>query len=168
MSLMIKELKSLAAGTEIKGLSLTIKTGRKSFAGPDGDWWQEVVFFDSSGEMTGHILIESQASLWQSKTILCILAAEIQDTDERRKEGVKLVVTECFDTAPNLSYDQKQELYTEDWKKLREDEIKGKVRHGLTCAYIEGYTRLSGVLPEAGVNRKKDILEWQDFIITGE
>jgi len=175
MNIMVKDLKSMAAGTEVKGFPLMIKTARKAFKDTDGTTYQEVVLMDSSGEMTAHILLEftgeeSQGhhtgtagfSLWKSKTNICIMDGVLQDTDERKKEGIKLVVYECFDAATPLTYDQGQELNAEDWKKLREDEIKGKIRHGLCCAILSG-----GEDPMA-IYGKDYILNLQDFIMTGE
>lgn len=165
---MIKDLKKLAAGTEIKGLILTIKTARKPFPDAEGTFWQEVVFFDSSGEMTGHIQVESESMLWQSKTNICIMNGEIQDTDERRKETEKLVVFECFNALPNLTYDQKQDMQAEDWKQLRQDEIKGKIRHGQVCGYMDACVirpKMTGPEVEAV---KESILYWQEFVMTGE
>lgn len=167
---MIKELKAMAAGTEVKGFPLLIKTARKAFSDGDSVAWQEVVFMDASGEMLGHIYLgdgvikeghhagPATFPLWKSKERVCILQAEIQDTDERKREDTKLVVTECFNMAVNLTHDQIQDLQEEEWKKLREDEIKGKIRHGLVCA-----DKAAGKIPD-----KVDILAWQDFIMTGE
>ena len=170
---MIADLKKMAAGTEVKGLPLMIKTARNTFTDAEGTTFQEVVFMDSSGEMTGHILLEVTDNKptghhtgaaafveWKSKTNLCIMDGVLQDTDERKKDGVKLVVFECFNAATPLSYDQGQDLQAEDWKKIREDEIRGKIRHGLSCAYIT-----SGANP---MDSKELILEITDFIMTGE
>lgn len=182
---MIKDLKNMAAGTEIKGFPLLIKTARKSFRDAEGTTYQEVVFMDASGEMTGHILLEYTGkehqeghhtgtagfSLWKSKTNLCIMDGVIQDTDERKKEGMKLVVYECFDAATPLTYSQDQDLNAEDWKKLREDEIKGKIRHGLLCAFIQS----NQIKPDTTSGKehipkfaKTIINELVDFIMTGE
>jgi hypothetical protein len=170
---MIKDLKQMAEGTEVKGLPLMIKTARKTFTDAEGTTFQEVVFMDASGEMTGHIVLQptdreqngdyhtvGEFTPWKSKTNLCITNAVLQDTDERKKEGVKLVVFECFDAATPLNYEQVQEMQAEDWRKLREDEIRGKIRHGLCCSYIT-----SGANP---MDSKKLILDITDFIMTGE
>jgi len=181
MSLMIKDLKSMAAGTEVRGFPLLIKIARQPFRDTDENVWQEVVFMDSSGEITGHILLATNSpepkghhtgtagyEPWQSKQRLCVMDGEIQDTDIRKKEGVKIVITECFDLAVNLTFDQRQELQAEDWKKLREDEIRGKIRHGLSCSFVRGYAEKHGTMPKPDIDRKMNILEWQDFIMTGE
>jgi hypothetical protein len=168
----IKDLKSMAEGTEIKGLPLMIKTARKTFRDAEGTTFQEVVFMDASGEMTGHILLESTGDepgtghhegasgfkLWQSKTNLCIMDAVLQSTDERKKEGNKLVVFDCFNAATPLSYDQQQDLQAEDWKRIREDEIRGKVRHWVVCSYIQN----------KGAYSKNKVREDVEFIVTGE
>ena len=166
---MIKDLKKMAAGTEVKGLPLMIKTARNTFRDAEGTTFQEVVFMDATGEMTGHILLEvsdsdshgrqnvDQFVRWKSKTNLCIMDGILQDTDERKKEGVKLVVYECFDAATPLSYEQNQGLQEEEWRQLREDEIKSKIRHGLVCA-----DKSAGKTPD-----KEDILMWVEFIMTG-
>lgn len=146
----------MAAGTPVKAFPLLIKTARKVFADASGDKWQEVVFMDSSGEMTGHIAMEGNVP-WKSKDNLCIMEATIQDTDERGRQGVKLVVTDCFDTATPFTYDQGQEMSAEDWRKGREDEVKSKVRCWLVASSIQG-KNLS----------KVEIIEWQDFVIDGE
>ena len=172
----------MAVGTEIKGLPLYIRTGRGTFRDAEGVLYQEVRFMDKSGEITGHIIQDEPESteyqshkttglppgIWRSNQTLCIMNGVIQDTDERKKEGVKIVIYECFDTAVNLSYEQGQELQAEDWKKLRGEEIRGKIRHGLSCAYIEGYTKKVGVVPKPDRERKGLIIEWQEFVLTGE
>jgi len=168
---MIKDLKSMAAGTEIKGFPLMIKTARKPFKDADGTTYQEVVFMDATGEMTGHILLEmgeTEFIRWKSKTNLCIINAQLQFTDERCKESNKLVVFECFDAATPIGYDQSQDLQAEDWKQLRQDEIKGKIRHGLACSFIRGYAQKHGTVPLPDTDRKMNILAWQDFIMTGQ
>ena len=174
---MIKDLKKMAAGTEIKGFPLMIKTARQTFKDAEGTTYQEVVFMDASGEMTGHILLEvvgeeheghhtgsAAFSLWKSKTNICIMDGVLQDTDERKKEGIKLVVFECFDAATPLTFDQSQELQAEDWKRLRQDEIKGKIRHGLVCV-ARRELGLKGPLSQM---HKQMILSDVDFILTGE
>ncbi|KKK98992.1 hypothetical protein LCGC14_2637230 [marine sediment metagenome] len=171
MTTRIKDLKSMAAGTEIKGMPLMIKTARKPFTDAEGTTYQEVVFMDATGEMTGHILLEmgeSEFILWKSKTNICIMDGILQDTDERKKEGIKLLVYECFDTATPLTYDQNQDLQAEDWKRLRQDEIAGKIRHGICCSLIQRI-RIEGrinILPDKQM--KDDINELADFILTGE
>jgi len=159
---MIKEMKNLAAGTEVKGFPLLIKTARKTFKDAEDNVWQEVVFMDSSGEITGHIAMEGNVP-WKSKDNLCIMEATIQDTDERGRQGIKLVVTDCFDTATPFTYDQGQEMQAGDWKKMHEDEIKGKIRHGIVCAMIQAPNNKP---PTANDPKTEEYINaWVDFII---
>lgn len=166
---LIKDLKNMPEGTEVKGFPLCIKTARKSFRDADGLTWQEVVFMDASGEILGHILLGEDGEpvghggispfhQWQSKTNICIMEGTVQYTDERKKDAMKLVVTECFDVATPLTWGQTQDIEAENWQKMREEEIKGKIRHGLVCA-----DKSAGKTPD-----KDDILMWQNFIMTGE
>lgn len=170
MNLMIKDLKTYAAGTLVKGFPLLIKTARKAFTDANEVTWQEVVFMDSSGEITGHIYLpEDEGKVcWKSKTNICIMNGTIQDTDERKREAVKIVVTECFDAATPLTFDQGQDMQAEDWRRLREDEIKGKIRHGLVCSLIRTGQITKGEAPINDANVKSCVNRWVDFIITGE
>ena len=178
---MIADLKKMAAGTEVKGLPLMIKTARKTFTDAEGTTLQEVVFMDVSGEMIGNIVLVAsdrdrsndyhkagEFTPWKSKTNLCIMDGILQDTDERKKEGVKLVVFECFDAATPLSYEQGQDMQAEDWRRIREDEIRGKIRHGMSCSFIQGFARREGDVPAVSESYTKYILAWTEFIMTGE
>lgn len=177
---MIKDLKNAAEGTEVKGFPLLIKTARKPFKDAEGTAFQEVVFMDSSGEMTGHILLEytgeepqghhagsSAFHLWTSKTNLCIMDGVIQSTDERKKESVKLVVYNCFDAATPLTFDQQQDLQAEDWKQMRQDEIKGKIRHGIVCSMIKR-SHSGPITLKFTDEQKEEIAALVNFVMTGE
>lgn len=182
MNLMIKDLKSMAAGTEIKGLPLYIRTARGTFRDADSVLFQEVRFMDKSGEITGHILqdepdeTEYQShkttglppGIWRSKQTICIMNGVIQDTDERKKEGVKIVIYECFSTAVNLSYEQGQEIDAEDWKQDRQDEIMGKIRHGIICAMISQNPKNGNITLIPNERCKEEVNTLVDFIMTGK
>ena len=184
MPTMIKDLKRMAAGTEVVGIALAIKVGRKAERDPDGSIWQSVVFIDSSGELPGRILLADNAELgehkdqagyrvWKTKEHIVVMRGQMQDADERKKETEKLVVFECFDAVPPLSYDQTQAWQSDDadeWREARKEEIRGKVRHGVSCAVIQGCMsnpQSHGNLPLLEYN-KASINAWVDFIITGE
>lgn len=179
----IKDLKGMAAGTEVKGLILCIKTARRPFRDGDGNVIQEVVFIDTTGEMLGHILLASNIAedkftrhhtgaaeyhVWQSKNNVCIMDAVIQDADERKKEAEKLFVTDCFDACLTISYDQGQDMSVEDWRKGREDEVKSKIRCWLVASYIEGHASSTGFAPTVSKERKGIINEWTEYVLTGE
>ena len=175
MKTTIAEIKKLPIGTELKGFPLLIKTARAAFTDGEKKNWQEVVFMDASGEMIGQILLpESKenaysgrsrigvAASWKSKTNLCIMQATIQMTEDRNRQDTKLVVTDCFDTATPLTYDQQQDLTADEWQRLHVEEIEGKIRHGLTIAWVQATKRLNITLPE-----KKMINELVEFVKHG-
>jgi len=174
----IKELKNMVDGTKISGVPLLIKTARATFRDAEENIWQEVVFMDATGEITGHILQDSyeseykshkttgDAPFWRSKQRICVMEATIQDADIRRKEASKIVITECFNLAIRLTFEQRQELTDEDWKQLRQDEIKGKIRHGIICAMIQSPSNKPPNANDPKVNEYVNALV--DFIITGE
>jgi len=156
MKTTIAEIKKLPVGTELKGFPLLIKTARAAFTDGDKKNWQEVVFIDASGEMIGNILLPEPkenaysgrgrtgvATAWKSKTNLCIMCATVQTTEDRNRQDVKIVVTDCFDTATPLTYDQHEELTADEWQRLHVEEIEGKIRHGLTIAWVQTQKRLS-------------------------
>lgn len=179
---MIKDLKKMAAGTEIRGFPLFIRTARGTFRDADGVLFQEVRFLDKSGEITGHILQDEPGvseyqshkttglppGIWRSKQTICIMNGVLQDTDERKKEGVKIVISECFSTAVSLSYEQGQEVEAEDWKQLRQDEIKGKIRHGICCSLIQRVSSQGKINIVPNKEMKSEINELVDFVIKGE
>jgi len=152
MKTTIAEIKKLPVGTELRGFPLMIKTARKVFS-VDGDKpCQEVVFIDFSGEMLGHILLPTVEKrdqrtanyvAWKSKTNLCIMQATIQATEDHNRQDVKLVVTECFNTATPLTYAQQDDLTADEWQQLHDEEIAGKIRHGLTMTWVAATKRLS-------------------------
>ena len=148
----IAEIKKLPIGTEIRGFPLLIKTARAAFKDSENNTWQEVVFMDVSGEMLGHILLPTKEehdartggyTPWKSKDNLCIMQATIQTTEDRNRQDIKLVVTECFNTATPLSWDQHEQLSADDWQRLHDEETSGKIRHGLTIAWIGACKRLT-------------------------
>jgi len=173
---MIADFIKLKAGTKVRGCPLMIKTARKTYRDADGTVYQEVVFMDSSGEIRGDIVLgegdigghkdTGQLHKWQSKTNLVVMNAELQWTDSRGKEGNKLVVFDCFDAATPLSYDQKEELETAEWKTAREEEIRGKIRHWLACSILQSHVGPKYLEPVPEL--KNVINDWTDFIVTGE
>ena len=182
MPTMIKDLKRMAAGTEVVGIALAIKVGRKAERDPDGSIWQSVVFIDSSGELPGRILLADNAELgehkdqagyhiWKTKEHISIMRGEMQDADERKKDSEKLVVFECFDAEPPLSFDQKQEWQnaeTNDYHEQSMIQARGKIRHWEVVAYQEKGIITPLMSDDDKAIVKQSILYWQNFVETGE
>ncbi len=167
MKTTIAEIKKLPVGTEIQGVPLLVKTARRAFADGENKTWQEVVFMDVSGEMLGHILlpiIENHDrrtggyTPWKSKTNLCIMKATLQTTDDRGKDSLKLIVTDCFDTATPLTYDQQQDLTADEWQQLHNEEINSKIRCLLTAEWIGAVKRLT--LSDAERDAMRNLVKW--------
>ena len=171
----IAQLKQMNEGVKVKGFPLFIKTARKVFQDSEKNWWQEVVLMDSSGEMIGQILLEDGESQdrqhettggiakYKTNQNICIMEGEIQRTDARGKEQNKLVITECFDTATPLSFDQQENLSAEQWQKAHEEETRSKIRCWLVSSAIQagkgfGCTEID----KAWINK------CVDFVLTGE
>ena len=183
--IMIKDLKKLPIGSKIGGVPLLIKIARPTFWDGDLNGWQEVLFWDATGEITGHILLDPQETYEEiaknhphrknvppanlrSKQRICVMKATMQETDIRRKEAAKIVVMEWFDLAVRLSFSQREELQEEEWQQLRQDEIKGKIRHGLVCALIQRVTQEGKINLVPTQEQKNEICKVVDFIMTGE
>ena len=183
----LEEFKQLAGGTKLDSIILVIKTARKPFEVNDdnGDvWWQEVVFMDATGEMPGEIFMGSYTpesgtknenravphNVWRSKQKIYLVNGEIQDADIRGKEGKKIKVFEARDMAPQLTFDQYNDIsHAETQSQLvsRDDEIRGKIRHGIVCAMIKS-TDSGCDWPSPKPETKKFITSWVDYIMTGE
>lgn len=186
----LEELKQCPHGTQIVGLPLVIKTARTTFLDGDEKAWQEVVFMDMSGEMTGVIALPEYSpsadgskydsrikvppTVWRSKARIFIMEGEIQDTDVRKKETRKIIVYRCRDMAVRLTYDQYNELSEsegQDWQAARQEEIRGKCRYGVVCASIQsGKLELSDFvgdnLTTKGIRTVVNIVV--EFIMTGK
>jgi len=182
----LEELQQLPHGTEIVGFSLVIKTARDTFVDGDEKAWQEVLFMDRTGEMSGQILLPDYSpsddgskydqrkkvppKVWRSKERVFIIEGEIQDSDIRRKMGKKLVVTECRDMNVQLTYDQYDDLSEAEGKSAREArhrEIRGKCMTLFIQSYIEGMAVWSGSLAQPD-SKTEDILEAWVNIATKE
>jgi len=176
MNLMIKDLKKLPEGTEISGFPLLIKIARGTFRDAEENIWQEALFMDATGEITGQILLDpyepeykshkttGDAPFWRSKQRICVMKGIIQDADVRKKPTAKIVITECFNLAVRLTFEQQQESSEEEWRQLRQDEIKGKIRHGIVCSWIRTHKIFN---PDLETDRKS-VNRMVDFILTGE
>ena len=150
--LTLNEIKSMPPGTEITFLPVLIKTARRCVLFGDNNYYQEVVLMDCSGEMTAYIYYEppeeqpdynkrrktiEPGGIWKSNDRIVIGRAEIQESDERKKEVPKLMIFECCSTRANLTFDQSQYLEAREWMEARKEEVKGKIRHWLVCSGIQ-------------------------------
>ena len=162
----IKQLLEMPIGQKWGGDTFCIKTYKKNWD-VDGIWWSQVILMDGTGEMPADVKIGTKYNPLRGQTgsRIKIIVAEVQEAEYLGKDRKKLVVDQF--SIPSMTvaeYDQA----TEDWEHLHEEEIKGKIRHGISCSYIRGIQTQQNIMPRPSEDIKKTILEWQDFIMTGE
>ncbi len=150
-------------GQRFNAGTLTVKTCKKTWQVKEV-WYHQVLFMDDTGEIPADVKISKYLPLKRGQQVNVIVGM-VREAEYLGKPRKILLVGQY--ALPTITVDE-YNSQEEDWAAMRQDEIKGKIRHGLVCAYVQGYTIKVGVVPEASENRKKDILEWQDFIMTGE
>jgi len=162
----IKQLLAMPVGQGTGGYFLSIKTFKKTWQ-VDSIWWSQVIFMDGTGEIPADVKVGTKYNPLRGQVgnRIKIIVGKIQEAEYLGKDRKKLVVDQfSIPTITVNEYDQA----TEDWEKSHEEEIKGKIRHGQVCAYIEGYTKKVGTVPPVSETIKKTILEWQEFVLKGE
>lgn len=151
----IKQVLAMPVGQKFGGFDVVIKTCKKKWQEASGtySWMQQVIISDKSGDALADVNIVKNISL-QRGSVLHITVAEIQQgVPEVSKVLFKKIYIDQFVLPtdigePPLQYDIDGPAGIVD----------GKIRHGLTCAYIQ-----AGKTPD-----KSEILKWTKFIITGQ
>lgn len=159
MATTIKQLLSMPIGQKTGGYELSIKTFKKTWQ-VDGIWWSQCIFMDGTGEIPADVKVGTQYNPLRGQVgeRIHITVAEIQEAEYLGKDRKKLVVDQF--TIPTKTIDEYDQA-TEDWHQLHEEEVKGKIRHGIVCALLS--SRSMEAMPP-----KSKIIEWQDFVMTGE
>ena len=150
-------------GQRFNAGTLTIKTCKKTWE-IDKVWYHQVVFMDNTGEIPADIKIGKYLPLKRGQDVSVIIGT-VRDAEYLGKPRKILFVDQY--SLPTMTVDDYNEQ-EEDWSRMREDEIKGKIRHGLSCAFVQGYAQREADVPVATESNKKYILKWQEFIMTGE
>jgi len=170
----ITQLLEMPTGVDNRtgGFQLTVKVARKTVE-IDKKHLQWVVFMDETGEMPGEVSLPKYIPLKKYQRIhitVCWL--------QPGENGKKLYVDQWYPIT--CSSDEGISAYEAhyhsdwgspdtseamEWQAVRREEIKGKCRHGVSCAYIRGL-KSGFVSPTKTI--KKIINEWVDFIVTGE
>lgn len=143
----IKELLQMPAGTKTGDFILTIKTAKKCWKVGEINW-QSLLFMDGTGEILADVNLGKRYIPFHQSAQVQIVSAEIQLTDQPNNNKIglsatrhKLVVDKCSGIAPVQSVWQEDDA--ESWAAMREEEIAGKIRHGLTIAWIQSCKRLT-------------------------
>ena len=149
----IKQLQDMPIGQRWGGETFSIKTAKKKLPVKD-IWWQQVILLDSAGsEMPADVKIGKNIPLIAGSEIR-ILVAKVENAEYLGKDRKKLVVDQF--SIPTQTADEFQSKQDELDKEVRLV-VESKVRCWLVSASIQG-KELS----------KKDLLEWQEFVMTGE
>lgn len=149
----IKQLQNMPIGQRWGGYTFTIKTAKKKWP-VKNIWWQQVIIVDKVGdEMPADVKIGKNIPLITSSEIK-IIVAELQEAEYLGKDRKKLVVDQF--SIPTQTVDEFQSKQDEIDKEVKLI-VESKVRCWLVSASIQGQ-KLT----------KKEILEWQEFVLTGE
>lgn len=149
----IKQLLAMPIGQKWGGETFTIKTAKKKLPVKD-IWWQQVILIDSAGsEMPADVKIVKNIPLIAGSEIR-ILVAKVENAEYLGKDRKKLVVDQF--SIPTQTADEFQSKQDELDKEDRLI-VESKIRCWLVSASIQG-KELS----------KAELLEWQEFVLTGE
>ena len=140
------------------GFTLAIKTRKKEWQ-VGTIWWQQLICMDETGEIPVDVKLGKERVTL--RTDIKVIVAEVRDAEYLNKPR-KILVVDQF-SIPTITvdeyYDQADKAYAVEMK-----EVRGKIRHGLVCAYISSGKDMF-LYPE---NTKKQILELTEFIMTGK
>ncbi len=145
----VKQLLAMEIGAKTGGgFPLTIKTVKKRWKLRNFSWIHQVVLFDTTGEILTDVLCDNNIPFTRNSELL-IVVCELQVTEN----GKKLFVHEWRQQSDTEPPDRLA------WANGEEERIiRGKIRHGLVCAYLQ-----SGTKPD-----EEEVLFLEEFILTGK
>jgi len=150
----IKQLLAMPVGQGTGGYTLSIKTYKKTWQ-VDTIFWSQVILMDGTGEIPADVKVGTTYNPLRGRgREINVIVAEIQEAEYLGKDRKKLVVDQfTIPSTPIEEYESKQA----DLEKEAKLVIESKIRCWLASASIQG-KELS----------KAEILEWQEFVLTGE
>lgn len=157
----VKELLAGKIGERIGGgFELSIKTYKKCWQ-VGNKWISQVILMDETGEIPADIDVGDKYHPIRGRGIsIKIIVAEIQEAEYLGKDRKKLYVEQFRIPTQTMSeFEEEQATLELKWDK----EIKGKIRHGLTCSLVKGKQSVNVTKDE-----KQKINELVKFIETGE
>lgn len=155
----IKQLLAMPVGEKVGGgFSLAVKTFKKSWQ-VNKKWIQQIILMDETGEMPADVNLGLHCNTLRGKLgkEIKVVVAEIQNAEYLGSDRKKLYIDQ-------YDYDVwvgEPPSDAENWQVMKESEIKGKIRHGLCCAFIQSNT-------DNPLNIKEQINELTEFIMTGK
>ncbi len=142
-------------GTRINPGMLAIKTYKKTWQVGD-IWWSQVILMDETGEMPADVNVGKAYNPIRGRTNgrINIIVAEVQEAEYLGKDRRKLIVEQyTLPSTPIEEYESKQMELEKEVKLI----IESKIRCWLVSASITGVKQT-----------KAELLEWQEFVLTGE
>ncbi len=146
----VKQLLAMEIGTKTGGgFPLTIKTVKKRWqASHTNCWIHQIILTDLTGDILADVVCPNNIPFTRTSELLIVIC-----WIQAAENGKKLFVEEW-----------RQESITEPpdrlaWATGEEERIiRGKIRHGLVCAYLQ-----SGTKPD-----EEEVLFLEEFILTGK
>jgi len=133
---------------------LSIKTYKKTWQVGDV-WWSQVILMDETGEMPADVNVGKTYNPIRGRGIrISIIIAQVQNAEYLGKDRKKLVVEQySMPTITMSEYESKQAEIDKEERLV----IESKIRCWLVSSSITGQ-KLT----------KAEILDWQEFVRTGE
>ena len=194
MPITIKDINEWPVGYKSGGFILTVKMAKKFWEAPQPDGTlvghkgkgriqiQQAVLTDSTGDLLADVKISSEEhgnhDVLRAGHLIRVIVSEVQvaynDRGKDPEPGKKLYIDQYEDYIMQEPHHGDSPWGPDDeafaWTEARKEEVRGKVRHGVSCAVIQGCMsnpQSDGNLPLLEYN-KASINAWVDFIITGE
>ena len=148
-------------GTKIGGMTLTVKTCKKSWQVGEV-WWHQVVFMDETGEIPADVKIGKYIPIHGASDIK-VIVSEVRDAEYLGKPRKILVVDQYEVQAQTVDdyYAEPDQAYRANMR-----EIRSKIRHGLICSDRSAGYRVTG--KKEIENYQLEIVFWAEFILTGK
>jgi hypothetical protein len=163
----IKQILAMPIGEKIGGgFPMDIKTFKKKW--PMGkNTIQQIIIMDETGEMPIDVNLGPTCTNLRGKIgkEIKIIVAEVQGAEYLGKDRKKLYVDQfsynVWTGDPGDIYDEERK----EWDEHNEKQIRGRVRHGVSCAWISTWPE---EFEEPNDTTKQIINAWVEFIMTGE
>ena len=146
-------------GQRFNAGTLTIKRAKKTWQ-VKNIWYQQVIFMDDTGEIPADVKIGKYLPLIRGQDVNVIIGA-VRDAEYLGKPR-KILFVEQY-SLPSMTMDD-YNTQEDEWFTAQQDQIKGKIRHGLVCIA----RRELGFRGPLSQMHKQIIKGDVDFIMTGE
>lgn len=151
-------------GQRFNAGTLSIKTFKKTWQ-VDEVWWSQVICMDETGEMPVDVNVGKTYNPIRGRgTRIVTIIAEVQNAEYLGKDRKKLVVHQY--SMPTITMDE-YNTQEDEWFTAQQDQIKGKIRHGIVCSMIKR-SHSGPITLKFTDEQKQEINELVNFVMTGE